>query len=75
MQWQFRFLVSAITVVVAGKVAAGDRVDFSRGVRPILAQHCWTCHGPDENLARLSYGWIKRPAPYSALSASSGVGL
>ncbi len=26
-----------------------ERIDFSSQIRPILAQHCWTCHGPDEN--------------------------
>src|SRR6516162_1973324 len=28
---------------------AGDRtVSYLREVRPILAQHCYQCHGPDE---------------------------
>jgi len=28
--------------------APGRKVDFSREIRPILANHCWSCHGPDE---------------------------
>ena len=24
-------------------------VDFNREVRPIFSEHCYTCHGPDEN--------------------------
>ena len=26
---------------------AADYVHFNRDVRPILAEHCWQCHGPD----------------------------
>ncbi|MFO0904419.1 MAG: DUF1553 domain-containing protein [Pirellulales bacterium] len=28
--------------------AAAAPVDFAKEVRPLLAQHCWSCHGPDE---------------------------
>jgi hypothetical protein len=27
--------------------AAGPAIDFNRDVRPILADHCYQCHGPD----------------------------
>ncbi len=27
---------------------AEPKIDFNRGVRPILADHCFQCHGPDE---------------------------
>jgi hypothetical protein len=28
--------------------ARGDDIDFSGNVRPILARHCFKCHGPDD---------------------------
>ncbi|WP_166826147.1 PSD1 and planctomycete cytochrome C domain-containing protein [Thalassoroseus pseudoceratinae] len=31
-------------------VKAGDEIDFNRDVRPILSEHCFACHGPDQNV-------------------------
>jgi hypothetical protein len=31
-----------------GKTGPGDGIDFSHDVRPILARHCFKCHGPDD---------------------------
>ncbi|VTS06358.1 PSD1 and planctomycete cytochrome C domain-containing protein [Tuwongella immobilis] len=32
--------------------AADAPVDFTRDVKPILSNHCFACHGPDENLRK-----------------------
>src|SRR5579871_6618078 len=29
--------------------AAPPKISFNRDVRPILADHCFACHGPDKN--------------------------
>jgi len=31
------------------RVLANNDVDFGRDVRPILADKCYSCHGPDED--------------------------
>jgi hypothetical protein len=40
-------VASAIFSTAVGISAAGGP-DFSRDVRPILSQHCFKCHGPDD---------------------------
>lgn len=46
------FLVLALGGVLAGSVQAAGKVDFTRDIRPILSNHCFVCHGPDNNLRK-----------------------
>src|SRR5947209_20419559 len=38
----------AMWPAVADSVPAGEAPDFAKQIRPILAQNCFKCHGPDE---------------------------
>ncbi|HEX5102989.1 MAG TPA: DUF1549 domain-containing protein, partial [Pirellulaceae bacterium] len=43
------FLAAGFLIAIAGTaLAADDRVDFNREIRPLLAKKCFACHGPDD---------------------------
>ena len=39
----------AVLVLAVADSASAAKIDFTRDVRPILANHCFKCHGPDES--------------------------
>src|SRR5262245_63667099 len=44
-----RIILPAVLFLTASQAAAADlKIDYSRDIRPILANHCWSCHGPDD---------------------------
>ena len=46
---RLQLLSAAMALIfLAGSVARAESVDFARDVRPLLARHCFKCHGPDE---------------------------
>jgi mono/diheme cytochrome c family protein len=40
--------VALLAVVAAGGLARAEGPDFGRDVRPVLANRCFKCHGPDD---------------------------
>ena len=37
-----------VSLVLLASRAAADPIRYSRDIRPILAEHCFACHGPDQ---------------------------
>ena len=46
LRW-IRFSLIAFAAMASVRGAATD-IDFNRDVRPILSEHCFECHGPDQ---------------------------
>src|SRR4051812_12133826 len=40
-------LLPALLLLTPGAPPEVAKIDFNRDVRPILADHCFQCHGPD----------------------------
>ncbi|MBX9627804.1 MAG: DUF1549 domain-containing protein, partial [Gemmataceae bacterium] len=40
--------LAGLVALFGAPARAADPVDYTRDIRPILADHCFTCHGPDD---------------------------
>jgi len=45
---RFRVVTLLVIVTLPTPRVVAEEIDFRRDVLPILSNHCWSCHGPDE---------------------------
>ena len=57
-----KFVLVLVTVVSGSPLSAADPVDYVKRIKPILAAHCYACHGAlkQENGLRLDTGVLAR---------------
>ena len=63
-------LIVASALGCASRLTAADP-DFARDVRPILARHCFKCHGPDDKARKAKLRLDDRDAAVAAGARSS----
>ena len=63
---------SLLCILTATRLHAADAPDFSRDVRPILSQHCFKCHGPDDKARK---GGLRLDVRESAMKEAKSGGI
>jgi mono/diheme cytochrome c family protein len=47
------WVLPAFLLLLPGRVLAAEPIDYLRDVKPIIARHCYACHGPDKQRSGL----------------------
>jgi hypothetical protein len=65
-------LLAAACLLPAGAARAADKLEYNRDVRPILAENCFACHGPDSAARKADLRLDKREAAIAAGAIKPG---
>ena len=63
------FGLLVITLLASQRVSiqADDTIDFGRDIRPLFAEYCYQCHGPDEKQRKADLRLDKKEGAYSVV--------
>ena len=71
--WRGWVLLACLVVACQGDfLPAAEKVQFNRDIRPILAENCFACHGPDSASRKANLRLDKREAAIEAGAISPG---
>jgi len=66
-----RGLVLVMLVWCHPAIAAPKDLDFNRDIRPLLSDHCYACHGPDENKRKAGLRLDRREDAFKTLKSGN----
>src|SRR5438874_4127047 len=67
-----RLLALAAGLALTPGVGGGDKLEYNRDIRPILAENCFACHGPDSASRKAGLRLDKREAAIDAGAIAPG---
>ena len=66
----FSAIVAGFSLIF-GQIANAQSIDFDRDVRPILSEHCYTCHGPDAGKLKAGLRMDRKESVFSKLDSGA----